>query len=417
MDRPRPSVARMRRIRRVLYLVLALTLVVSISVAVSRLEPAAPTVDRGTVWTGEVERGSMVRQVRGSGRLVPEAIRWIPAQTSGRVERILLQPGANVAAGTVLLELSNPEVDQSVLEAQSQLKQAEAELVNLQVQLESQLMTQKAEAARIESDYVQSRLQSEADRDLAEEGLTSQLASRVSVARAESLATQFELEKQRLEIFSKAIQAQIEAKEAEVDRRRVLYELRLRQRESLKVKPGIAGVLQQIPVEVGQQVSPGTNLARVVEPDRLKAEIRVAATQARDIQIGQKAAVDTRNAVIDGVVSRIDPAVEEGLVRVDIQLLGELPRGSRPDLAVDGTVELEYLEDIVYMPRPAFGQEDSTTSIFKLTPDGSHAGRVQVRLGRSSVSTIEVLEGLQPGDEVVLSDMSQWDEYDRVRLD
>lgn len=417
MDIPRPSAARMRRIRRVLYLALALTLIISISIAVSRLEPAAPSVDLGTIWTGEVKRGSMVRQVRGSGRLVPEEIRWIPAQTSGRVERILLQPGANVTVRTVLLELSNPELDQSVLEAQSQLKQAEAELVNLQVQLESQLMTQKAEAARIESEYVQSQLQSEADQELAEEGLTSQLASRVSVARADSLATRFELEKQRLDIFSKAIKAQVDAKEAEVDQRHVLYQLRLRQRESLRVKPGIAGVLQQISVEVGQQVSPGTNLARVVEPERLKAEIRVAATQARDIQIGQKAAVDTRNGVIEGVVSRIDPAVEEGLVRVDIQLLGDLPRGARPDLPVDGTIELEYLDDIVYMPRPAFGQEDATASIFKFTPDGTHAVRVQARLGRSSVSTIEVLEGLVPGDQVILSDMSQWDEYDRVRID
>ncbi len=418
MDIQRPAtVARSRRIRKVGYVLLAAIGILAISAWLSTLTPAAPTVERSSVWTGEVKQGDIIREVRGAGRLVPETIRWIPAGSNGRIERILLQPGATVTADSVILDLSNPELEQTVFEAESEHKRAQAEQENLQVQLESQLINQKAQAADIESEFTQASLRAEADQELSKDGLVSRVTARISQARAESLATRRLLEKERLEIFSKASAAQLQAKEVEVAQRRGLYRLRARQLDSLRVRAGIAGVLQQILVEVGQQVTPGTNLARVAVPDRLKAEIRVAATQARDIQVGQTAQVDTRNGVVPGMVSRIDPAVQEGLVNVDIKLTDELPKGARPDLPVDGTVELEHLMDIVYMPRPAFGQENSTVSVFRIEADGVHAHRVHVRFGRSSVSEIEVLEGLQPGDEVILSDASRWDEYDRIRLD
>jgi len=396
---------------------LTIGLFIAVSAWLSKLTPAAPLVERNSVWTGMVKRGDMTREIRGAGRLVPEEIRWIPAGTDGQVERILLQPGASVRADTVILELSNPELEQSVFEAESEFKRSQSELDNLQVQLESQLIDQKSKAADMESEYTEALLQAEAEQALAREGLVSSITARVSEARADSLATRRQLEKERLEIISRASAAQVQAKEVEVAQRKGLYQLRVNQLDSLRLRAGIAGVLQQILVEVGQQVTPGTNLARVAVPDRLKAEIQVAATQARDVQVGQTAKVDTRNGVVSGTVSRIDPAVKEGLVNVDIKLAEVLPKGARPDLPVDGTIELEHLAEIIYMPRPAFGQEGSTASVFLMEEDGIHAHRVQVRFGRSSVSEIEVLEGLQPGDTVILSDISQWEEHDRIRLE
>ena len=417
MDIPRPFAARQRKIRQAFYALVGIVSIVAVTAALSRLEPAAPPVDRGTVWMGEVKRGALTRRVRGLGTLVPEVIRWIPASTQGRIERVLVEAGARVSSDTVILELSNPELEQEALDAKSQVRRSEAELAHLKIQLESDEMSQQVAAARVESQYVEATLQAEADASLAREGLVSEMGAKISQSRAKALETQLTLEKRRMAIFSKSLEAQLEAKRAEVEQRRVLYQLRLSQLESLKVRPGIPGVLQQIEVEIGQQVSPGTNLVRITEPSRLKAEIRVAATQARDLEVGQKAEIDTHNGVIPGRVSRIDPAVQEGLVTVDVKLTGDLPRGARPDLSVDGTVELEHLEDVLFMPRPAFGQEKGSVSLFQLQADGTHAERVQVDLGASSVSEIQILGGLDLGDEVVLSDMSQWEDYDRVRLE
>jgi HlyD family secretion protein len=416
MDIQRKSVARKRRIRRSLYGLLAAGAIVLVTVGLSRLEPAAPSLERGTVWMGDVERGSMVRQVRGSGTLVPEEIRWIPAENAGRVERIFVQPGAVVTATATILELSNPEREQEALDTEHQLKRSEAEQANLEIQLESQYLALQAEVATIESEYLEAKLQAEAEEELAKDGLISRIIMEVSRSRADSLSTREELGKQRLAIFSKAMEAQMEAKRAEVEQQRVLHQLRLLQLDSLKVRSGNAGVVQEVMVEVGQQVTLGTNLARVADPDRLKAEIRIAATEARDIQFGQNVSVDTGNGIIAGIVSRIDPAVQEGLVTVDVRLTEELPLGARPDLNVEGIIELEVLEDILYMPRPVFVQENTTVGLFKLESDGTHGVRVQVELGRSSVVQVEVRGGLEAGDQVFLSDMSQWDAFDRIQL-
>lgn len=416
VDIARPDVARAKRVRRALYWTGALIVVALITVGVSSLEPAAPTVERATVWTDVVQEGSMLRQVRGTGTLVPEEIRWIPARTEGIVERILVLPGADVTPNTVLVELSNPELEQRAIEAALQLTAAEAQLTNRRVQLESQLLTQQAQAASIEADLRQAELQAEADTELARLGLQADLIVRQSVSRAQELASRYEIEQRRLEIALESNEAQLAAQQADVDRLRTIFELRQDQVAELSVRAGIAGVLQRLELEEGQRVNPGINLARVGNPIRLKAELRIAETQAKDIQIGQPASIDTRNGVIPGHVARIDPAVQAGTVTVDVALDGPLPRGARPDLTVDGTIELERLENINYVGRPVFGQEESVVSLFKLVDAGEFAIRARVSLGRSSVSTIEVLDGLQPGDEVILSDMSAWDAFDRVRL-
>ena len=403
-----------RRLRRVLVGVVVAVAVLLITAALRRLEPAPPSVERATVWVDVVKRGAMLRQVRGSGTLVPEAIRWIPATTEGRVERILALPGTIVKSDTVILELSNPELELSMRDAESELKAAEAETTNLRIQLESQFLTQKATAASVRAEYQQAKLQAEADAELNRSGLVADLTLKLSTSRAEELASRSEIEGKRLEIGSEAVKAQMAAQEARVDRFRALNRLRRNQVDSLRVRAGNAGVLQIVPVEVGQRVTPGTNLARVAEPGRLKAEIRIAETQARDIQIGQEASIDTRNGIAAGRVSRIDPSVQNGTVTVDIALQGDLPKGARPDLSVDGTIELERLGDVLYVGRPAFGQEQGTVGLFRLRDEGKSAVRVQVKLGRSSVNT--VLEGLEEGDQVILSDMSSWDAFDRVRL-
>jgi HlyD family secretion protein len=411
-----PALLRRKRIRRYAYIGLAAVAVILVTVAVSRLRPAAPTVDRATVWIDTVKRGAMVRQVRGSGVLVPEVIRWIPATSNGTVERILLRPGARVAPDTVILELSNPALEQAVLEARLNLEGAQAQYANRKAELESQLLNQRSLLAQTEAAYRQAQLQYEADAQLAAEGLVSDLQLKRSRSQAEELKQRVEIETRRLAILEGGMASQLAPQQAEVDRRRTLYELQRKLLDELHVRAGMHGVLQQVTVEVGQQVGPGTNLARVADPTLLKAEIRIAETQARDVQIGQKATVDTRNGVIEGVVSRIDPAAQQGTVGVDITFTTRhYPRGARPDLNVDGTIELERLEDVVYVGRPAFGQEHSTVSLFKLMPNGE-AVRVTVTLGRSSVQTIEVVDGLRPGDQVILSDMSQYDGFDRIRL-
>ena len=417
MDIARPDIARKRKFRQSFYAVLAVVAVSLITVAVSRLQPAAPRVDRDAIYLDTVGRGPMVRQVRGVGTLVPERIRWIPATTDGNVERIVIQPGAVITPETIVVELHNPELEQTALEAQLNLDAGRARYSNRRVEVERSLLEQRATLASTEAQLIGARLQAEADEQLAELGLISSIQLRQSQAKEEEYETRYALEQERLELAIATVDAQLAVEQAEVDRLRTLHELRLRQVDDLRVRAGMHGVLQQVPLDEGQRVVAGTNLARVGDPTVLKAELRIAETQAKDIQVGQKASIDTRNGVIPGHVIRIDPGVENGTVLVDVALDGELPRGARPDLTVDGTIELERLEDVVFVGRPVFGQENSVVSLFRIEPDGSHATRARVGLGRASVNTIEVLEGLQPGDRVVLSDMSTWDQFDRVRLD
>ena len=416
VDIARPDISRTKKVRRVVSGIAITGMVILITVVLSRLEPALPRVDRDTVYMGTVERGSMLREVRGTGTLVPEEIRWISAITNGTVERIVIRPGAPVTPDSIIVELSNPELEQSALESQLQLTAALARYASRQVELESQTLTQQAGLVTVESELSQARLEVEADEELAKDGLVSRIQLLQSQTRATELRTRYEIEQQRLRIQTDLVRAQLAAEEAEVDRLQTIYQLRENQVSNLRLTAGVSGVLQEVPLEEGQRVTPGTNLARVGDPSRLKAELRVAETEARDIQVGQPALVDTRNGVIPGHVVRIDPAVQNGTVTVDVVLDGELPRGARPDLTVDGTIELERLEDVLYVGRPVFGREQSVASLFKLVPESDEAVRTRVSLGRSSVNTIEVIEGLQAGDWVVLSDMSQWDAFDRIRL-
>lgn len=419
MDIQRPaSVARKKKIKQAAFAVAGLIVIGAVSVVLARLKPAAPTVERATVWVDTVKRGAMLRQVRGLGTLVPvdEARRWIPAATQGRIERIVLRPGATVTPDTVILELSDPEARQLLDDANQQFLAAEADLLSLEAQLQTERLTQRSTAATVEADYHQARLEKEVNEDLAKDGLVSSLVLKQSTVRAESLATRNSLEQDRVKVTEANIRARLQAQQARIDQLKSLVTLRQDRVNQLNVKAGMNGVLEQVPVQVGQQVAPGTNLARVADPTRLKAELRIAETQARDLTIGQVAQVDTRNGFIPGKVVRIDPAAQNGTVTVDIQLEGELPRGARPDLSVDGTVELERLDNVLYVGRPAFGQEQSTVGLFKLDPVTGEASRTQVQLGRSSVNTIEVMSGLAEGDSVVLSDMSAWDQFERIRL-
>jgi len=417
VDIQRPaSVARNRRNRRIAMVAVAVVAIALISIGLSRLKPAAPTVDRATVWLDTVKRGPMVRQVRGLGTLVPEEIRWVPAATDGRVERIVVQPGTAVTADTVILELSNPTQTQAALEAEQQLKAAIAQLTSLRVRIQNEVLAQEAAATGVSAELRQARLQADSDAEMAREGLVSALISKLSQVRAENLVTRDQIEQRRLKEMRGSIEAQLAVQQAEVDRLQALVALRRSQVSQLRVRPGIAGMLQQVPVEVGQQVAPGTNLARVADPARLKAQLKIAETQAKDIVLGQAASIDTRNGLIAGRVSRIDPAVQGGTVTVDVALEGELPKGARPDLSVDGTIELERLADILYVGRPAYGQEQSVISLFRVEPDGVTCVSAKVTVGRTSVNTIEVKSGLKAGDQVILSDMSQFDAFDRVKL-
>lgn len=416
MDIARPQLLQAKRRKRIIIGVVSVVALASITFFLSRLKPAAPTLERSLVWVDTVKRGPMVRQVRGLGTLVPEEIRWIAARTSGRVERIVIRPGATVTPDSVILELNNPDVEQASANADSQLKAAEAELVNLKVTLERSVLEAESSAARAKSDYEQAKLRAEVNEELFKEGLVSPLEVRLSRVTAEELQTRNTIEQKRYAFSKDSVAPQLAVKDAEVDRLRAQARLKREEFNALFVRASVAGVLQQLPVEVGQQVQPGTNLARVADPTRLKAEVRVPETQAKDVQIGLTAVIDTRNGVVTGRVARVDPAVQNGTVLVDVTLSGELPRGSRPDLSIDGTIELERLDDVVFVGRPAFGQERSTVGIYKLDADGVYATRTQVQLGRSSVNTIEVTGGLQPGDRVILSDMSQWDKNDRVKL-
>jgi HlyD family secretion protein len=419
MDIARPSVAGQRRRRQIIYGAIGIVLVALVTMGLSRLKPAAPTVERSTVWVDTVKRGSVLRQVRGLGTLAPMegSIQFLPAVTEGRVDKILELPGAQVKADTILLEMSNPQLTQEALDAEWKLKASEADYKNLEVALASQVLAQKSLSAQAQSEYSQAKMQADIDSELAKLGVISQLSMKVSNQKAEQLSTQNDIEKQRLVNSSEVLKAQLQAKQAEVEEFRALSELKRSQLDHLRVRAGIDGVLQEQTLKIGQFVTPGTTLAKVVQPQRLKAELKIAETQAKDIQIGQPASVDTHNGVIVGHVVRIDPSVVNGTVTVDVTLDAKLPQGARPDLSVDGTIDLEKMDNVLYVGRPAFGQEQSTVGMFKLEPDASNAVRAQVRLGRSSVNTVEILQGLKEGDQVILSDMSRWDSYDRVRLE
>ena len=416
MDVPRAGVAKKKRQKRIVMIVAIVLGLIVATFALSRLKPAVPSVDRSTVWIDTVKRGPMVRQVRGLGTLVPEEIRWIAARTEARVDKIVVRPGAHVEPETVLLELTSPEVEQAARDAESQYAAAEAELTTLRATLQRELLEQEASAAKVHSEFQQAKMENETNDNLAKNGLVSDLVHKTSKIKAEDLSARDQIEQKRFDFAKNNIEPQIAAKQAAVDQAKANATLKREQMEQLKVRAGFSGVLQQLPVEVGQQVKPGTNLARVADPTKLKAEIKIAETQAKDIQINLPASIDTRNGVVAGHVTRVDPAVEQGTVRVDVALEGDLPRGARPDLSVDGTIELERLDNVVYVGRPAFGQENNTVGIFKLVPGTSEAVRTPVKLGRSSVNTIEIISGLEPNDQVILSDTSAMDAHDRIRL-
>jgi HlyD family secretion protein len=410
-----PEVKRKKKIRRIIYAFVALLAIVGVTIGVSRLRPAAPGVDRATVWVDTVKRGPMIREVRGSGTLVPENIRWIPATTSGRVERYVLRPGAQVKPDSIILEMSNPDLQQSVMDAQLAYRSAQAAYENRKADLESALLTQQQQVTTLESNFRQAGLTLAANEELFKEKLISELQLKQFRSTESDLKNQVAVANQRLVIAKEGMKSQLAPQESDVNQRKAALDLRLRQLDDLKVKAGMHGVLQVIPVEVGQQVAAGANVARVADPTVLKAELRIAETQTKDIRIGQVAEVDTRNGTVPGKVTRMDPASSNGTVGVDISLEGTLPPGARPDLSVDGKVRLEKLDDVIFVGRPAFGQEESTITLFKLDANGE-AHRTKVVLGRSSVNQIEIREGLQPGDQVILSDMSSYDQFDRVRL-
>ena len=416
MDVPRPNVAAKKRKRRIMIISGVVLGVILATVALSRLKPAVPSVDRSTVWIDTVKRGPMVRQVRGLGTLVPEEIRWIAANTEGRVEKIIIWPGTPVEADTVILELTSPEVEQAASDAVSKATAEEAELTTLRASLQRELLDQESTTARVHSEFEQAKMERQTNDQLAKNGLVAELVYKTSKVKEEELGNRDEIEKKRLQFAKDSIEPQIASKQAAVDQAKQLAKLKTDQVQDLHVKAGMSGVLQQLPVQIGQRVKAGDNLARVANPTKLKAEVKIAETQAKDIQINQIASIDTRNGIVPGHVTRVDPAVEQGTVRVDVAIDGELPKGARPDLSIDGTIELERLNDVIFVGRPAFGQENNTVGIFKLVSGSSEAVRTPVKLGKSSVNTIEIQGGLQPGDQVILSDTSAWDAHERIRL-
>ena len=418
MDIPRKSAGRKRLIKRIAMATVTVAVLAAGSLWIFRLKPAPPSVERSTVWIDTVKRGPMNRDVRGLGTLVPEETLLIPANTDGRVERILIRPGTEVRTDSVILILTNPELQTAALNAEYALKAADADYTNLRVTLEKQALDQRSTAAQVSADYHAARLKADRDSALAKEGLVPSVDAQISTVNARELGTRYDIEQKRMTINTEAVEAQLAAQKVKIDQLRAERQLKLQQVEQLKVRAGTGGILQALPtpVEVGQKVLAGTALAKVAQPRKLKAELKIAETQAKDVTIGQPAIVDTRNGLVNGRVSRIDPAVLNGTVTVDVKLEGELPHGARPDLSVDGTIQLEHLDNVVNVGRPVFGQPEATVSLFRLEPDGKVAARVQIKLGRAAVNTIEIREGLRVGDQVILSDMSAWDNYDRIRL-
>ncbi|MHB1936133.1 MAG: efflux RND transporter periplasmic adaptor subunit [Acidobacteriaceae bacterium] len=420
MDIARPDLKRQKIRRQVLWSAIGVVLLAGLTVFVMRLKPAAPTVDRSTVWTDTVKRGNMVRQVRGLGTLVPreDRIRSIPAETDGTVVSIFKLPGAQVHPDTVILQLTNPQLMQEAQDAALQLNEAQADYHNTQVSIESALMDRRSTAADINAQYQQAQLQARTDKALYKLGVISGLAYSDSQGKADALTTRNNLQKQEISINQKALQTQLAVQKAKVEQAQALAQLKQREVEALTVRAGVEGLLVplQAPLQVGQHVPVGTELAQIIQPNQLKAQLKIPETQAHDVLIGQPAEIDTHNGVISGSVTRIDPAVQNGTVTVDVQLDGNL-QGARLDLSVDGTIDLQRLNNVLYVGRPAFGNENSTISLFKLDPSGNYATRVPVKVGRASVNEIQILSGLNAGDTVILSDMSRWDNVDRIRLD
>src|ERR1043166_7972186 len=416
MDVPRKGVAEHNRKRRIFMIAASAVGLILATFLVSRLKPAAPSVDRSSVWIDTVKRGPMVRQVRGLGTLVPEEFRWLPATTEASVEKILIWPGTKVEPGDVILELSSPELEQSAGEAVSKAKGAEAELATTRATLQRELLDQESKTTAAHAAYEQAKMERQTNDQLAKNGLVAELVYKTSKIKEEELAKTDEIEQKRLVFSRDSIEPQLASQQAAVDQANQLAKLKLDQVEALHVRAGMSGVLQVLPVQIGQRVKVGDNLARVADPPKLKAQIKIAETQAKDIQPNQQATIDTRNGVVKGHVTRVDPAVEQGTVTVDVAFDEPLPKGARPDLSVDGTIELERLDDVVYVGRPAFGQENNTVGMFKLVNGTSEAVRTAVKLGKSSVNTIQILDGLKPGDQVILSDTSAWDAHDRIRL-
>jgi HlyD family secretion protein len=419
MDISRPDLKAKKRKRQVLTIAVGVVVLAVVTFLVMRLKPAAPTVDRSVVWTDTVKRGPLIVQVRGLGTLVPreDAIRQIPAQTEATVVRILTLPGSIVKPDTPLLELSDPQTTQQALDAELALKEARADLSNTQVKVQSDLMAQKSTAATVNADYQQAQRQAKTNKALYGLGVISGLVYNASQGTADELSTRNKLQEQTVDINEKAIQSQLAVQQAKVSQAQAIYELKKQQLEALKVRAGISGVLTDLPLAVGQHVTIGTMLAQVVQPNQLKAQLKIAETQARDIQLGQPATIDTHNGLAEGTVSRIDPAVQNGTVTVDVKLTGNIPEGARKDLSVDGTIDLERLKDVLYVGRPAFGNENSTITLFRLDQEGKGAVRVPVKVGHASVNAIQVQQGLHEGDTVILSDMSRYDTTDRIRLD
>ncbi len=417
MDIKRPQKSKLKkRAPTVILIVVGLVAVGGITFGLSKLKPAAPTLERSTAVIDTVKRGQMVREVRGIGTLVPQLVRWVPAPAEGRVEKIPLQAGVVVGHDTVIAELSNPKVEQEAMDAEFQVKAAEADAESLRTRLESDSMTLQSTIASINAEYTQAKLQLDTDEVLGKQGLVPEILLKVARVRVSDLANRLKVEQQRLTMGGKSIKAQIAAQQSRISQFRALARLKREQATGLKVRAGTSGVLQEVSVQVGQQVTPGFNIARVADPASLKAELKIAETQIKDVKLGQAVAVDTRNGIIQGEVLRIDPAAREGTFVVDVTLTGPLPASARPDLSVDGTIELERLIDVLYVGRPAFGQGQQTVGLFRLNPDGQEAVRTQVTLGRSSVSTIEIVSGLREGDQVILSDTSAMDSYDRIRV-
>ncbi len=417
MDIKRPPKSKIKKkVRNAVMIVVGLAALGGITYGLTKLKPAAPTLDRSTAVIETVKRGEMIRDVRGNGTLVPEITRWVPAPAEGRVEKVNLQAGVEVDPSTVIVELTNPQMEQQATDADFQVKAAEADEQNLKVKLESDTMTQKAAIATINAQYSQAKLQLDADEVLAKQGLVADLVLKISRVNVQDLANRLKVEQERLAVNAKSVKAQLNATTSRLQQLRALAKLKRDQAEALKVRAGTAGVLQQVSVQVGQQVTPGFNIARVADPNSLKAVLRVPETQIKDMRVGNPVTVDTRNGLIQGQVSRIDPAAREGTFEIDVALTGPLPASARPDLSVDGTIELERLKDVLKVGRPAFGQAQQTIGMFVLSPDGTEAERRTVKLGRNSVSTIEILEGLREGEQVIISDTSSLDSYNRIRI-
>jgi HlyD family secretion protein len=422
MDKPiSPILRRRRQTRRWLIAVAAGVVLALVTLGLSRLQPAMPRVEKASLYFGTVQRGEMLRQVRGEGSLVPEQIQFVQAETDGRIERILVQPGAVVTADTVLMELSNPELQQTAFDAEWQLKGAEAQFTKLRAQLENERLALKSAVAALKAEASQAELEARANEALSKEKLVSTLEQQRSRGKASELRERLEIEEERLKTSARSTEAQLAVQQAEVERATALLARKRQQVAALRVRAGVDGVLQQIgdvvPLQIGQRVTPSATLAKIVEPTRLKAVLRIAETQVKDVQLGQPAEIDTRNGVVAGRVVRIDPAAFNGTVTVDVKLEEKLPKGARPDLNVDGVIELERLDSVLYVGRPVQSQPERMMSVFKVVDGGKVACRVRAKLGRSSVSVIEVVDGLQPGDQIILSDMAAWDEYERVRID